>query len=61
MSIGESFKLASPTRPAVRSGIAPLAAVLALGVIVLVLLLSIPTGTPGAHAAGAQGTPHIAR
>ncbi|HEY1518976.1 MAG TPA: hypothetical protein VGF91_21275 [Solirubrobacteraceae bacterium] len=62
MSVSESVQLAAPTTTRVRSGLAPLLVVLALGVAVLVLLLSTSTGasTPH-HVAGASVTPHIAR
>jgi hypothetical protein len=52
----------APTTTRVRSGIAPLVVVLALGLAVLVLMLSIPTSDSSPrHASGASTTPHIAR
>ena len=52
----------APTTTRVRSGIAPLVVVLALGLAVLALMLSIPTSDSSPrHASGASTTPHIAR
>ncbi len=52
----------APTTTRVRSGIAPLVVVLALGLAVLVLMLSIPTsGSSPRQPSGASTTPHIAR
>jgi hypothetical protein len=62
MSVSETLELTAPTTPRVRSGIAPLVVVLALGLAVLVLMLSIATtGSSARHVSGAPATPHIAR
>jgi len=62
MSISESLQLASPTRTADRSSLAPLGVVLAIGLIMLVLMLTTGTGgTAPHHALGAHAVPHLAR
>ena len=62
MSVSETFQLSTPTATRSRSGLVPLAVVLALGLAVLVLLLTIPTGGAATHhIAGAHLMPHIAR
>ncbi len=62
MSVSETVQLPAPTTTRARSGLAPLIVVLALGLAVLVLMLSIPTGgNAPRHHAGAQTSPHIGR
>lgn len=62
MSVSESVQLAAPTTTRVRSGLAPLLVVLALGLAVLVLLLATSTaGSTSSPVAGTHATPHIAR
>jgi hypothetical protein len=62
VSVSETVQLPAPTTTRARSGLAPLIVVLALGLAVLVLMLSIPTGgnAPHHHAA-VQTSPHIGR
>jgi len=61
MSVSESVRVASHAGSTVGlRGLAPLVVVVALGLALLVVLLSIPTGgLPAHHVAGAA--PHIAR
>jgi len=62
VSVSETFQLSAPSTTRARSALAALIAVLALGVAVLVLLLSVPTsGSATRHLSGAHATPHIAR
>lgn len=62
MSVSESLNVPAPTTTKVHSRLAPLLVVLALGLALLVLLLSVPTsGSAPRHLAGAHTTPHIAR
>jgi hypothetical protein len=61
MSVSETVELTAPAATRARSGLAPLAAVLAIGLAVLVLLLSIPTGGSAAHHHASTQTPHLAR
>jgi hypothetical protein len=62
MSISESLQLLSPTNTADRSGLVALGVILAIGVFLLVLMLTFPTGGPVPHhVAGAHVVPRLAR
>ncbi|HTT26991.1 MAG TPA: hypothetical protein VMG37_01165 [Solirubrobacteraceae bacterium] len=62
MSVSETFQLSAPTTTRARSGLAALLVVLALGLAVLVLLVSVSTGGSAPHrVSGANAQPHLAR
>jgi hypothetical protein len=62
VSVSETFQLSAPTTTRTRSGLAALLVVLAIGLAVLVLLLSISTGGYAPHrVSGANAEPHLAR
>ena len=62
MSVSETFQLSAPTTTRNRSGLAALLVVLALGLAVLVLLVSVSTGGSAPHrVSGANAEPHLAR
>lgn len=61
MYVSETVEFNARTASRVRSGLAPLLVVLAIGLTALVLLLSLPAGGSAAHHHASTQAPHIAR